>query len=112
MHTLLIDARAEQPPDRLPCKPVQACSQITRSAALRYFFHTQTNKRYTDVDGAEFPTGREARREAIRTFGQMMHDAPEGFWGSRPWSVTVTDAEGMICWEISVDGMSVATAPE
>lgn len=78
---------------------------------MRYFFHTQTYRRETDHDGAEFATGAEARQEAIRTFGQMMHDAPEGFWGSRPWSVIVTDAEGMICWEISVDGYSAATAP-
>ncbi|WP_414713334.1 DUF6894 family protein [Sphingomonas sp.] len=41
---------------------------------------------------------------AIRTCGEMMRDAPDGFWGSRPWSVTVKDEGGLALWEISMGG--------
>jgi hypothetical protein len=72
----------------------------------RFFFHTQTNVRFTDVEGVEYPTYVEARRAAIETCGQMLHDAPEVFWGSRPWNVTVTDAKGLILWDIHLDGQA------
>jgi hypothetical protein len=74
--------------------------------AVRFHFHTQTDVRVTDTEGTEYPGYAEARREAIRTCGQMMQDAPEQFWGSRPWSVTVTDATGLILWDIQLDGTS------
>jgi hypothetical protein len=70
----------------------------------RFFFHTQTDSRITDDDGLELAGPAEARREAIQTCGEMMRDAPECFWGSRPWSVTVTDSAGLVLWEIMVDG--------
>ena len=45
----------------------------------RYFFHTQTDTRFTDQDGVALEGPAEARRQAIQTCGQMMADAPEGF---------------------------------
>jgi hypothetical protein len=75
-----------------------------------FFFHTQTDIRVTDTEGMEFPGYIEARREAIRTCGQMLQDAPEIFWGSRPWSVSVTDATGLILWEIHLDGQASAAS--
>jgi hypothetical protein len=66
----------------------------------------QTDSRSSDPEGMEFLDKREARRQAILTCGQMMQDDPDTFWGSRPWSVTVTDAVGLILWEISMDGVS------
>lgn len=72
----------------------------------RYFFHTQTDSRLTDEDGAEFASATEARHEAIRTCGEMLRDAPVGFWGSRPWSVTVTNSAGLVLWEIFMDGVA------
>jgi hypothetical protein len=77
----------------------------------RFFFHTQTGTRFTDNDGTELDGPVAARRQAIETCGQMMREAPEGFWGSRPWSVTVTDEAGLVLWEIYIDGQaSAATA--
>ena len=78
----------------------------------RYFFHTETTTRFTDLEGAEFPTPNEARQEAIRTCAEMMRDSPDGFWGSRPWSVTVTNNAGLIFWSLSIDGYQGAEAPE
>ncbi|RYF03670.1 MAG: hypothetical protein EOO77_30700 [Oxalobacteraceae bacterium] len=77
---------------------------------MRFFFHTQTDARHRDTDGAEFASYVEARKAAIQTCGQMMQDAPEVFWGSRPWSVTVTDETGLIMWEIQLDGQSTAAS--
>ncbi|MES2290349.1 MAG: hypothetical protein V4530_11490 [Pseudomonadota bacterium] len=77
-----------------------------------FFFHTQTTTRFTDEHGFEFATPREARQQAIKTCGEMVHDCPDEFWGSRPWGVTVTDATGLILWELSIDGFSSAGAPK
>ena len=71
----------------------------------RYFFHTQTDTRETDEEGTVCDGPGEARRQAIKTCGQMMADAPEGFWGTRPWSVTVTNFSGLVLWEIFMDGV-------
>lgn len=76
----------------------------------RYFFHTQTDIRLTDEEGFELDGPVEARREAITACGEMMRDAPEQFWGSRPWSVTVTDAGGLVLYEISMDGVACSPA--
>jgi hypothetical protein len=72
----------------------------------RYFFHTQTDSRFTDMEGVVMESAFEARRQAIETCGQMMKEAPEGFWGSRPWTVTVTNFSGLVLWEISMDGVA------
>lgn len=77
----------------------------------RFFFHTQTESRDSDMEGMELANPFEARREAIKTCGEMMRDCPEPFWGSRPWSVTVTDAAGLVLWEIYIDGVASSAAP-
>jgi hypothetical protein len=64
--------------------------------------------RHTDTEGSEFVTYVEARQEAIETCGQMMQDAADVFWRSRPWSVAVTDASGPILRDIHADGQSSA----
>lgn len=35
-----------------------------------------------------------------------MKDAAISFWGSRPWSVSVTDPQGLVLWEIFMDGVA------
>jgi hypothetical protein len=76
----------------------------------RYFFHTQTDTRMTDADGTDLDGPVEARRQAIKTFGEILRDGPEGFWGTRPWSVVVTDGAGLVLWEIMADGVASAAA--
>ena len=76
----------------------------------RYFFHTQTDTRFTDQEGMALETPADARNQAIETRGQMMKDSPDGFWGSRPWTVTVTNFSGLVLWEISMDGATCAPA--
>jgi hypothetical protein len=74
----------------------------------RYFFHIQTDSRWTDEAGVELASPLEARAQAIETCGQMVRDEPDKFWGSRPWTIVVTDAAGLILWELSMDGQSSA----
>jgi hypothetical protein len=76
------------------------------------FFHMQTDTRWTDGEGTEFASPMEAQAQAIVTCGEMMRDAAECFWGSRPWTVNVTDAKGLILWELTVDGFASPAARE
>jgi hypothetical protein len=71
-----------------------------------YFFHMQTDTRWTDEEGLEFASPLEARTQAIKTCGQMLEHSANGFWGSRPWSINVTDAKGLILWELSMGGFA------
>jgi starvation-inducible outer membrane lipoprotein len=71
-----------------------------------YFFHMQTDTRFSDQEGTEFASPVEARAQAIITCGEMMRDAANGFWGTRPWTVNVTDSQGLTLWELSMDGFS------
>ena len=77
----------------------------------RYFFHTDTDSRFTDATGVDCVSAVDARKMAIAACGEIMKDCAHTFWGSRPWGVTVTDDQGLILWEITVDGMATAAAP-
>ncbi|MEG3089485.1 DUF6894 family protein [Sphingomonas sp. PB4P5] len=72
----------------------------------RYFFHVQTDSRDTDDIGVELDGPQEARAQAIKTCGQLLNDDPKNFWGSKPWSVVVTDAAGLILWDLSTHGFA------
>jgi hypothetical protein len=76
----------------------------------RYYFHSSTTSRFTDDEGYECATLADARRMAIRTCSEMIHGSEDEFWGSRPWTVTVTDEAGLIMLEIQVDGFAAPSA--
>jgi hypothetical protein len=77
----------------------------------RYFFHTQSDIRTTDEVGVELPGALEARKQAIQSCGDLMKDCADVFWDSRPWSVVVTNASGLVLWEIDIDGTAAPAAP-
>lgn len=78
----------------------------------RFYFHTQSDVRITDSEGLELAGAFEARKQAIQSCGELMKDCADAFWGSRPWSVTITDVTGVVLWEIEIDGSaSPAAAP-
>ncbi len=76
----------------------------------RYYFHTSTQSRFTDDEGLDCATSEDARRVAIKTCSEMIHGCEDAFWGTRPWTVTVTDAMGLIMYEIAVDGFASPAA--
>lgn len=69
----------------------------------RFYFHTETDVRTTDTEGMEFPGYEEAKHEAIRTAGQLMHDTPQTFLESGPWSVSLTNAKELIILRIYLE---------
>ena len=90
-----------------------ASSRLTtaESTLPRYFFHTQSDFRFSDSEGLELAGLFEARKQAIQSCGELMKDCADVFWGSRPWTVTVTDAVGLVLWEIGIDGTAAPAAP-
>lgn len=76
----------------------------------RYFFHTSTDTRFTDDEGVDCATLADARRMAFRTCSELIHAAEDTFWGTRPWTVTVTDVKDIILYEIAIDGFAAPGA--
>jgi hypothetical protein len=70
----------------------------------RYFFHTDSHIRCTDHDGEELPGLVEARSAAARSIAEMLRDSATIFWGTKPWAMTVTDADGLIFFSVEVHG--------
>ncbi|MBM6582998.1 hypothetical protein ILT44_22600 [Microvirga sp. BT689] len=60
------------------------------------------------MDGIELPGLKEARREAIRTAGEIIRDSSSGSWHGPDWHMEVTDAVGKgVLWvRFSVEEMS------
>jgi hypothetical protein len=58
----------------------------------------------------EFASPTQARSQAIETCAQMVKDNPDAFWGSRPWTIVVTDASGLILWDLAMDGQASAAS--
>ena len=38
----------------------------------------------------------------------MVRDAPEEFWDSPPWGIKITDASGLVLYEVYMDGITSA----
>jgi hypothetical protein len=76
----------------------------------KYFFHTDSDLRHTDADGAELPNMEAAREEAARLIAGMLRDGAKVFWGTEPWTMTVTDDTGLIFFTISVHGQDAPAA--
>ena len=92
---------------------VQLLPPVVAGAYMpRFFFHIQTDSRFTDDEGVECINAVAARKAAIATCGELMRDCAETFWASRPWGVTVTDDTGLILWEVMMDGVASAAAPQ
>ncbi len=71
----------------------------------RYFFHTDSHTRFTDDEGQELSSLTAARAYATRAIAEVLRDDSKIFWGTRPWSMTVTDADGLIFFAIEVHGV-------
>lgn len=72
----------------------------------RYFFHTESHVRTSDEDGLELPDIEAARVSAARSVAELLRGEADLFWGSRPWSMTVTDGRGLILFSLEVHGHS------
>ena len=76
----------------------------------RYFFHTFNGDAYPDMDGIELPGLGEARRQAVRTAGEIIGDSGSESWQGPDWHMEVTDDVGqaMLWLRFSVEELSGA----
>ncbi len=78
----------------------------------RYFFHTESHVRTSDDDGLELPDIHSARVAAARSVAELLRGHADLFWGSKPWSMTVTDDGGLILFSLEVHGHSSPAIPD
>jgi hypothetical protein len=70
-------------------------------------YHFNTDDR-ADADGREMASLAEAKCEAIRMAGQTVCQGAEGFWNRAEWKMTVTDASGLILFDLLIIGTESA----
>jgi hypothetical protein len=75
-----------------------------------YFFHTFNGHSFPDMAGTELPGLEEARRQAVRTAGQIIRDSGSESWHGPDWHMEVTDGAGhaMLWLRFSVEELSDA----
>jgi len=71
----------------------------------RYHFHTQNGSSFTDADGRELESVRDARIEAARAISQMVEARPDEFWEDGLFRVTVTDERGLILFMLDLSAI-------
>ena len=71
----------------------------------RYHFHTQDGSSFTDADGRELESVRDARIEAARAISQMVEARPDEFWEEALFRVTVTDERGLILFMLDLSAI-------
>jgi uncharacterized protein DUF6894 len=72
----------------------------------RFYFHTDCESRFNDVEGQELADVASARVAAACATAEILKDGAGQFWGTRPWTMTVTDANGLIFFQIEVHGQN------
>jgi hypothetical protein len=71
----------------------------------RYHFNIDDR---TDADGAEMESLAQAKCEAIRMAGQTICQGAEAFWDRAEWKMAVTDASGLILFDLLIIGTESA----
>ena len=57
----------------------------------RYFFHVREETTTFDSEGVDLPDQISARKEALRTCGELIREVPASVCSGIPWSLWVTD---------------------
>ena len=71
-----------------------------------YYFHTDSHSRVQDNEGVELADIRAARANAAKSVAELLRGDADHFWGSRPWTMTVTDDQALILFTLEIDGQS------
>jgi hypothetical protein len=79
--------------ERQPLGTVQRKQPGGRSLP-RYFFQTSDRKFPPDDTGVELGSPCEAREEAVKTAGEIVHDLDGALWRAGEWRMHVTDEQG------------------
>ena len=70
----------------------------------RYYFHIDSDRDHPDHEGHEVASLEDAKTLAAATIADIMRDGSGVFWGTEPWTMRVTDAEGTALFCIDVHG--------
>jgi Domain of unknown function (DUF6894) len=70
-------------------------------------YHFNTDDR-ADPNGIEMESLAQAKCEAIRMAGQTICQGAEAFWARAEWKMTVTDASGLILFDLLIIGTESA----
>ena len=74
----------------------------------RYHFQVRTESHVALAETAEFPNATEARIEAARRTGVLLHDHAHQIWVDEDWQMDVTDEKGLILFTINISAMESA----
>ena len=68
----------------------------------RFHFDLHDGVDHPDVDGVILPDVAAARIEAVRYAGELLHGQPELFWRGEEWTMTVTNAERLALFSLTI----------
>jgi hypothetical protein len=68
----------------------------------RFFFHIDHGVLVSDEDGMELPSIEEARRQAVRTSGQVVQEFDCRFWERGAWTMHVTSEDHKLLFSLRV----------
>ena len=79
----------------------------------RYYFHTEDGRRFPDDVGRELRSLDEVRRQAVRSFAEMLDAQIEAFWSDGGLRLVVQDDKGLTLFtiEASVQAAPAVSAP-
>ena len=73
-----------------------------------YNFEVRTPSHVMLTEGLELPDRTDARVEAAKRVGQLLHDHAGQLWVDQDWQMDVTDETGLILYVINVSAMRTA----
>jgi hypothetical protein len=74
----------------------------------RYHFQVRTESHVALTETADLQGPQEARVEAARRIGSLLHDHAHQLWVDEDWRMDVTDETGLILFTIQVSAMDSA----
>jgi hypothetical protein len=74
----------------------------------RYHFQVRTESHVALTETADLQGAHEARVEAARRIGVLLHDHAHQLWADEEWRMDVTDERGLILFTIQVSTMDCA----
>lgn len=78
---------------------------------MRYHFQVRTDTHVMLTESAELQTIDEARIEAAKRIGLLLHEHAGKLWVDEYWQMEVTDDRGLILFVISVQATKSPAVP-
>jgi hypothetical protein len=75
---------------------------------VRFHFQVRTGTHVFVTEAADFTNTDEARVEAARRIGKLLHDHAGKLWEDEDWQMDVTDERGLILFIINISAMKSA----